>query len=1114
MNGYADRHIIGYKPLLKLAFFTFLAFVLLCGFSGTILYYIYKAEVKSEMALYMEREEGRLHLVEERISIRLSEVIADLLFLSDLLEARSCFDCDHKKFSDMETVFLLFSKNKRIYDQIRYIDESGMEIIRVNYNSGKPALVYKKELQNKVDRYYFKETSRLSHGNIYISPLDLNVENGLIEKPYKPMIRLVAPVFDCEGKRRGMVILNYLAINLLKAASGNMQIINEDGYWLHGGGSARNWSFMFEGGERFQKYYPNLWPILEGRTAGQFFDGSHILVFEKLNPLKSHPGAHGKTWCLFTIIDKDAASPYLHEKNEKYINFFILLCSFFLALCFYLYLFAVRRLAADTRFKIMFRYSTDPHFLFSRKGIIDCNDAALSALGISARSYLKKKFPYDFSPAFQEDGILSRTKAEHLLEKVEKKGSIKFEWMHQDIEGKSIPCEVTLSCIRSGKNSLFLSEMYDLSVRLAAENELKLSEQRLNEAQRIAKLGNWELEIESGSLWWSKEVFILCGMDPSTDPPSFKNYIEIIHHEDVHRFVDAVEASIKSGEMFDIEYRIVSLGDTIKYMHTIGYPRRDVRSGRVLSLSGTIQDITERKLYENELKGAKLEAERITNELKEVNLRLAKSMKATRQYAAEARAASRAKSEFIANMSHEIRTPMNSIIGFSEILYNKEKNPRMREYISTIKNSGKSLLAIINDILDISKVEAGKLSFTYKPFSLAGVMMDIKKLFEQRTEEKKLEFTCVIADEVPDLLVLDETRLRQILINLVGNAIKFTDSGYIKVSVSISPEASKPGRISLEFLIEDSGCGISEEHVEHIFQPFEQISAKRTHVEGTGLGLTITRKLVNAMDGRISVTSRPGEGSAFRIVFRDLEFSRGALPASSRSETAEFKGFSSSFSVLVCDDDPLGRKLIKGYLEDFPDINIHEASSAYEALLLCRELKPEFVFMDVKDEDWYGWEILRKFRDSPEFKDVYTVFMTASIKKETEEALIPLCNVFLRKPVSRHEIITALAGKKIAGVMFSGASAEDFREEVSALKSLEELMERFLAIRSSMNMKDIELFAGEILKIAKTCNSVKLSDYGAKIQSMVESFDVAMLPATLDLFPLILNNIREVKGRL
>ena len=760
-GGYADRHIIGSKPLFKLAFWTFSAFILLCTLSGTVLYYIYRTELTGEISLYSEKEEGRLHLVEERIRIRLGEVISDLFFLADLIEVRTCFNGNHKAINDMGTDFLLFSKNKQIYDRIRYISEDGMELIRVNYNSGRPLLAEGKNLQDKSDRYYFKDASRLGKGNVYISPLDLNVENGTIEKPYKPMIRLAAPLLDREGKRRGIVVINYLAINLLKAASGNMQIINEDGYWIHGGGADRNWSFMFGGNERFQKYYPDFWKTLNCRTAGQVFDGSRILVFERLNPIKSHPGTHGKTWTLFTMIDKDAASPYLHEKGEKFINFFILLCLFFLSLCFYLYLFAVRKLAADTRFRIMFRYSTDPHFLFSKKGIIDCNDAALSVLKVPNRSYLMKKYPYDFSPAFQADGILSSTKSEHLLKKVEVEGSIKFEWIHLDIDGNAIPSEVTLSCIRSGKNSLFLSEMHDLSMRIEAEKELKLSEQRLNEAQRIAKLGNWELQIGSGALWWSKEVFILCGMDPATDPPSFKNYIEIIHHEDMHRFVDAVESSIKSGEKFDIEYRIVCMDDTIKYMHSIGHPRREMRTGRVTALSGTIQDITERKLYEDELKRAKSEAEFISNELKEVNVRLAKSMKATRQYAADARAASRAKSEFIANMSHEIRTPMNSIIGFSEILYSKEKDHRMRDYILTINNSGKALLAIINDILDISKVEAGKLSLSYKPFSISEVMGDIKNLFEQRAEEKKLDFICHVADGIPDLIILDETRLRQ-----------------------------------------------------------------------------------------------------------------------------------------------------------------------------------------------------------------------------------------------------------------------------------------------------------------------------------------------------------------
>ncbi|OGV35390.1 MAG: hypothetical protein A2020_06565 [Lentisphaerae bacterium GWF2_45_14] len=1107
-----DRNIIGRKSLLKLALFSFSVFVLLCSLSGFVLYYIYHAEAEGEIASYMDEEEGRLHLVGERIRIRLTEVISDLLFIADIVEEHTQFfsqsECSRHTMAD----FILFAKNKRIYDQIRYINEDGIEVMRVNYNSGRPVAVPAKELQNKSHCYYFKDASALSRGNVYISPLDLNMENGVLEKPYKPMIRLAAPVFGPSGERRGIVVLNYLASNLLKAASGHMQIINENGDWLRGGGAGKDWAFMFGGGERFNKYYPELWDISRKHNAGQIFDDSRIFVFEKLNPTKSHPGAKGNTWCLFTLADKDRAFPYLKEELVKFIQFFIMLCLFFLALCFYLYLLAVKRIAADTRFKIMFRYSTDPYFLFGRRGVIDCNDAAISLLKVSGREYLMGKFPFDFPPEFQPDAILSRVKALSLPGQAEKTGSLRFEWEYLDFSGKSIPAEVTLSCIRPGKNGLFLLEIHDLSLRIEAERELRLSELRLNKAQEIARLGNWELAIDSGSLWWSKEVFTLCGMDPDRDPPTFKNYLKIIHKEDMRRFAAAVESSINSGEMFDIEYRIVTT-DSIKDMHTIGHPRQDA-SGKIAVVSGTIQDITERKRYEEELKNAKREAETINNRLKEVNLKLARSMTATQKFAAEARQASLAKSEFIANMSHEIRTPMNAIIGFSELLYNEEKDPRMRDYILTVKNSGKSLLTIINDILDISKVEAGKLSLTYKPFSISCVMMDIKNLFAHGVEEKKIDFTCNVDDFVPDVIILDETRFRQILMNLVGNAIKFTDSGHIRVFILGTAAGNSVDRINLSLKVEDSGCGIPERLTERIFEPFEQLASDTgPHVEGTGLGLTITKKLVKAMHGTISVSSCPGEGSVFSVDFTDVEFSRESSSAASSSETAELKGFGSGFSVLVCDNDPVGRALIKGYLDDCPDIKLSEASSIAEALLLCRGHKHDFIFIDIKEGELNVEAALKKIRDSPGLRDVVLAIITSSVEKETEDYLRPLCDVFLRKPVNRRGIVDLLAGfvrKKRRDVLEEG----DFKNEVPALPALEQLMERFQAVCSGMNMRDIELFGEDILRAGESCNSAGLVDYGRKILSMVESFDVSMLSSTLDLFPVMLNKIREAKETL
>ena len=228
----------------------------------------------------------------------------------------------------------------------------------------------------------------------------------------------------------------------------------------------------------------------------------------------------------------------------------------------------------------------------------------------------------------------------------------------------------------------------------------------------------------------------------------------------------------------------------------------------------------------------------------------------------KAEAASKAKSSFLSSMSHEIRTPMNTIVGMTEVLLREEYSKETREYLNNIKVSGESLLTIINDILDFSKIESGKMDIvenTYKPIAM---LNDLKMMFENRVLDKPIELIYHIDDNIPEMLCGDEHRLRQVIINLVNNAIKFTDEGYVKLSVESKKVDDE--KVELFFKVEDTGIGIREEELPKLFGSFEQLDVKKNYTkEGTGLGLAISKQLVTLMDGKIGVESRYGEGSTF-----------------------------------------------------------------------------------------------------------------------------------------------------------------------------------------------------------------------------------------------------------
>ena len=253
-----------------------------------------------------------------------------------------------------------------------------------------------------------------------------------------------------------------------------------------------------------------------------------------------------------------------------------------------------------------------------------------------------------------------------------------------------------------------------------------------------------------------------------------------------------------------------------------------------------------------------------TSEIEKANIEL--------KYAKiEADKANEAKSEFLANMSHEIRTPLNAVIGISELLSNTIKDEKQLNYMKTINNSGNSLLLIINDILDLSKIESGKMELNYKPIKLCTIIKEIETIFMHEVHNKEIEFFVEIPNHIPEMILFDEVRIRQILLNLIGNAVKFTEKGFVKLSIQAIPSINH-NNVDLHFSIEDTGIGIPENEKERIFLAFTQISGQSIKkYGGTGLGLSITKKLVEMMDGKISLKSEVGKGSQFDVKFTHVQ---------------------------------------------------------------------------------------------------------------------------------------------------------------------------------------------------------------------------------------------------
>lgn len=349
----------------------------------------------------------------------------------------------------------------------------------------------------------------------------------------------------------------------------------------------------------------------------------------------------------------------------------------------------------------------------------------------------------------------------------------------------------------------------------------------------------------------------------------------------------------------------------------------------------------------------------------------------------EAEKANQAKSEFLANMSHEIRTPLNAVIGLSELLQNTIKDEKQQNYIKTIHSAGKSLLLIINDILDLSKIEAGKLELHYKPIRLHDIINEIKMIFIPAIHNKEIEFFIDIPEDIPELILFDEVRMRQILLNLVGNAVKFTEQGYVKLTIKAAPSSSADrSLINLYISVADSGIGIPESEQKKIFEAFTQISGQSIKkYGGTGLGLSITKKLVEMMNGEISLESEAGKGSTFYVKFSNVQIV-DVTPMPEETDSSYFWKYKfDNVKVLVINNNETNRYLLKEMLSK-AGIEVLLAANGYRALEQSKEEKPDLIITGIMMPEIDGYEIAAKLKNDPETADIPIIALSKSVQDE------------------------------------------------------------------------------------------------------------------------------------
>ncbi|TGM59285.1 PAS domain-containing hybrid sensor histidine kinase/response regulator [Leptospira vanthielii] len=567
------------------------------------------------------------------------------------------------------------------------------------------------------------------------------------------------------------------------------------------------------------------------------------------------------------------------------------------------------------------------------------------------------------------------------LSELQTKGIWQGEVFQYNKESQKLKIRSAVSLLKdkSGKTIGVIAINRDITEENKIKEELTDSEERFRMSFDNAGVGVCILDLDGRFIRVNKKLESMLGY--SGVELIGKRTNEFAYEEDKILF-DSFRESALSGSKENMIYekRFFSKDKSILWVEISNTLVKD-RSGSPSYFVVHMNDITGRKSAEFHLLNAIKEAER----------------------------ANQAKSEFVANMSHEIRTPLNGVIGFNELLLTTNLDSDQREYVRNAISSAHGLLGIINDVLDISKIEAGKLVLNEVTSNLKQIIDDSLGVLKWKANEKGIELRLEEGPGIPEIILVDATRLRQILINLLGNAVKFTEVGGVLLKVNAS--GSTHQKTKLEFIIKDTGIGIAEKHKSHLFQSFWQGESNSTRrYGGTGLGLRITKSLLDLMGGEIVVKSEAGVGSEFRFVIECSsvsDHSNQVLQGEDEIQKEVMLNFNQSAltkispKILVVEDNEMNRELLKRMIQKYiPKAKIKEAVDGLEGVRFFRESKPDLVFMDVQMPNMDGLEAATEIRKQPSGAQVPIIALTAgALYEERKKCFDVGMDQFLTKPI-------------------------------------------------------------------------------------------------------------------
>jgi len=759
---------------------------------------------------------------------------------------------------------------------------------------------------------------------------------------------------------------------------------------------------------------------------------------------------------------------------------------------------------SEEKFRSIMENSADTLLLINQQGrIVYANKEVLNMLGYTIEE-VKSKTIVDLSPADRIDEYLN------LFSRALKEGKLSFELDILRKDGDIISTDLNSVLLPNG---LLFASCRDITEKKQAQKELLEYRDHLEE---LVKERTKELEFymdETRDLYENapcgyqsidahgKYVRInnteLNWLGYTQDELIDKiGFADLLTPESSEMFKSTFPVFMKKGELNNLEFEMIRKdGSTfIVFLNATAIYDAD---GKFLKSRSTLFDITDRKLAEEALNKAKKEAEE----------------------------ANKAKSEFLANMSHEIRTPMNAVLGYTELLSSTPVDQTQKDYINSIKSSGRSLLTLINDILDLSKIEAGKLDLQYDYIDTYSFFTEFERIFYLKVSEKGLKFILDITSGTPAGIYIDEARLRQIVFNLIGNAVKFTSEGKITLKVftenpqivNYSKEKSEE-LIDLIIEVQDTGSGISKELEEAIFEPFVQGSDNKNH-GGTGLGLTITRRLTALMNGTINVHSKPGKGSTFTVRVPEIAYLRDFSKTSVDIQIDPSKIVFEKALILIADDVEHNRSYLRDALK-YTRLKIVEAEDGITAYKLTKEIVPDLIIADILMPKMDGFQLLDKIKTDKKLKHIPVIAYSASVLKDQKERIhnSEFAGLLI-KPVKVAELYLELMNflpykSTKAAESEKPLSEVDLIGEITNLPGLIHSLEtdfyttwETFAVRQPIG--EIRDFGKNLIQSGMDHNSSIITGYGRELISAADSFNIEAILKLIGKYKGIIESLKD-----